>query len=82
MYTQDVYNQSMIKSFADKETEKIYNQMFSRKLPQDIQRVALRKLIMIDNAECLEDLKVPPANRLEALCKSVRSTLRKPEGTI
>ena len=67
MYTQDVYNQSMIKSFADKETEKIYNQMFSRKLPQDIQRVALRKLIMIDNAECLEDLKVPPANRLEAL---------------
>ena len=57
----------MIKSFADKETEKLYNQMFSRKLPQDIQRVALRKLIMIDNAECLEDLKVPPANRLEAL---------------
>ena len=57
----------MIKSFADKETEKIYNQTFSRKLPQAIQRVALRKLIMIDNAGCLEDLKVPPANRLEAL---------------
>ena len=57
----------MIKSFADKETEKIYYQMFSRKLPQNIQRVALRKLIMIDNAGCLEDLKVPPANRLEAL---------------
>ena len=55
----------MIKSFADKETEKIYYQMFSRKLPQNIH--ALRKLIMIDNAECLEDLKVPPANRLEAL---------------
>ena len=57
----------MIKSFADKETEKIYNQIFSRKLPQSIQRVALRKLIMIDNAGCLEDLRVPPANRLEAL---------------
>ena len=57
----------MIKSFADKETEKIYYQAFSRKLPQSIQRVALRKLIMIDNAGCLEDLRVPPANRLEAL---------------
>ena len=57
----------MIKSFADKETEKIYYQTFSRKLPQSIQRVALRKLIMIDNAGCLEDLRVPPANRLEAL---------------
>ena len=57
----------MIKSFADKETEKVYNQIFSKKLPNDIQRVALRKLIMIDNAGCLEDLRVPPANRLELL---------------
>ena len=57
----------MIKSFADKETEKIYDQIFSRKLPQNIQRTALRKLIMLDNAGCLEDLRVPPANRLEAL---------------
>jgi len=57
----------MIKSFADKETEKIYDQIFSRKLPQNIQRTALRKLIMMDNAGCLEDLRVPPANRLEAL---------------
>lgn len=57
----------MIKSFADKETEKIYNQVFSKKLPQSIQRIALRKLIMIDNAEGLEDLRVPPANRLELL---------------
>ena len=67
MYMNDGYNSNMIKSFADKETEKIYNQIFSRKLPQSIQRVALRKLIMIDNAGCLEDLRVPPANRLEAL---------------
>ena len=57
----------MIKSFADKETEKIYRQVFSKKLPQTIQRTALRKLIMIDNAGCLEDLRVPPANRLERL---------------
>lgn len=57
----------MIKSFADKETEKIYDQIFSRKLPQNIQRTALRKLIMMDNAGCLEDLRIPPANRLEAL---------------
>ncbi len=57
----------MIKSFADKETEKVYNQVFSKKLPQDIQRVALRKLIMIDNAGGLEDLRIPPANHLEAL---------------
>ena len=57
----------MIRNFADKETEKVYKQVFSKKLPQSIQRVALRKLIMIDNAGCLEDLKVPPANRLEPL---------------
>ena len=57
----------MIRNFADKETEKVYKQVFSKKLPQSIQRVALRKLIMIDNAGCLEDLKVPPANCLEPL---------------
>ena len=67
MYTRNVYNKTMIKSFADKETEKIYNQIFSRKVPQSIQRVALRKLIMIDNAGCLEDLRVPPSNHLELL---------------
>ena len=57
----------MIKNFADKETEKIYNQEFSKKLPQFIQRIALRKLIMIDNATSLEDLRIPPANHLELL---------------
>ncbi len=67
VYTRDVYNISMIKSFADKETEKVYQQVFSKKLPHDIQRVALRKLIMIDNAANLEDLRVPPANHLERL---------------
>lgn len=61
------YNVSMIRNFADKETEKIYHQTFSKKLPQNIQKTALRKLIMIDNAGCLEDLRIPPANHLEAL---------------
>lgn len=67
MYTRNGYNKSMIKSFIDRETEKIYNQTFSKKLPQAIQRIALRKLIMIDNAQSLEDLRVPPANHLEKL---------------
>lgn len=57
----------MIKTFKNKETEKIYHQEFSRKLPQSIQGIALRKLIMLDNAENLEDLRVPPANHLEGL---------------
>ena len=58
----------MIKSFADKETEKVFNQIVSRKLPHDIQKVALRKLIMLDNADCVNDLRIPPSNHLEALC--------------
>ncbi len=57
----------MIKTFSDKETEKIYSQLFSKKLPQAIQKIALRKLIMIDNAQSLEDLRIPPANHLERL---------------
>lgn len=50
-----------------KETENVYNGIFSKKFPQFIHNVALRKLIMIDNTGCLEDLRVPPANHLEAL---------------
>ena len=57
----------MILSFLDKETEKNYHQEFSKILPVDIQKTALRKLIMIDNALSLGDLKVPPSNRLEKL---------------
>ena len=68
LYTKNVYNGIvMIKSFADKETEKLYNQIFSKKLLVDIQKVALRKLIMLDNASSLGDLKIPPNNRLESL---------------
>ncbi|MBI1297599.1 type II toxin-antitoxin system RelE/ParE family toxin [bacterium] len=57
----------MIKSFGDSETEKVFNGQFSRKLPQDIQRVAERKLIMLHRSASLNDLRTPPANRLEAL---------------
>ena len=57
----------MIQSFADKETELVYQQHFSGKLPNTIQKVALRKLMMIDNAKSLQDLRVPPSNHLEAL---------------
>ncbi len=57
----------MIKSFADKETEKIFNQYFSNKIPVEIQSIALRKLILIDKAKNITDLKNPPGNKLEKL---------------
>ena len=63
----------MIRTFADKETEKIYHQGYSKKFPREIQDVALRKLIMIDNAKRIEDLMVPPSNRLEKLLKERRN---------
>lgn len=57
----------MIKSFRCKETKKIWNQQFSRHFPENIQKIALRKLFMIQRAKELIDLSVPPANRLEKL---------------
>jgi proteic killer suppression protein len=57
----------MIKSFKTKETEKVFRREGSGKLPRDIQQVALRKLRMINSAKNLNDLKIPPANRLEKL---------------
>ena len=57
----------MIKSFRDKETEKIFDRQFSGKLPQDIQRVARKKLVILDAAPKLNDLRIPPGNQLEAL---------------
>jgi proteic killer suppression protein len=57
----------MIQGFADLETEKIWSGRRSRKLPTDIQAVALRKLRILNNARVLQDLRVPPGNRLEAL---------------
>lgn len=57
----------MIISFACKETEKIWLGEVSRRLPREIQQIALRKLFMLDKAYSLDDLRIPPANRLEAL---------------
>lgn len=57
----------VIRSFADKEAEKLFYRRRSKKLPSDIQRRAQRKLVMIDAAVQLDDLKVPPGNRLEPL---------------
>lgn len=57
----------MIKSFSNKETEKIWNGIQSKKLPSEIQNVARRKLRMINNAQNITDLRIPPANHLEKL---------------
>jgi len=57
----------MIKTFRDKETEKVFNRQISSKLPQDIQRVARKRLVILDAAVELNDLRTPPGNRLEAL---------------
>ena len=57
----------MIESFGDTETERVYGGERSRKLPGDIQHRARRKLRMINQARALQDLSVPPGNRLEAL---------------
>lgn len=57
----------MIRSFADPETELIWAGQRSRRLPNDIQAIALRKLRMLNQARVLADLRVPPGNRLEAL---------------
>jgi len=57
----------MIRSFADAETERIWNRRPSRKLPTDIQRTSLRKMLQLDAAEQLHELRVPAGNRLEQL---------------
>ena len=57
----------MIQSFADAETALIWSGRRSRRLPADIEAVALRKLRLINQAQALGDLRAPPGNRLEAL---------------
>ena len=57
----------MIQTFRDKETERIFNREVSKKLPPNIQRVSLRKLLWIHGAKVLTELNVPPSNRLEKL---------------
>lgn len=57
----------MIRSFENKETEKVFNRQVSRKLPRNIQRIALRKLRMLHRAVTLQDLRIPPGDHLEKL---------------
>lgn len=57
----------MIKSFRDTNTERVFNREFVRKFPREIQQRAFMRLNAIDAAVRLEDLRLPPSNRLEAL---------------
>ncbi len=57
----------MIRGFRCAETEKLFRLQSSRKFPSNLQRRALRKLVVLDAAESLEDLRIPPSNRLEKL---------------
>jgi toxin HigB-1 len=57
----------VLRSFADKDTERVWNRQRSKQLDLPTQRAALRKLAMLDAAEVLDDLRVPPGNRLEKL---------------
>ncbi|WP_416424922.1 type II toxin-antitoxin system RelE/ParE family toxin [Pseudomonas sp. App30] len=57
----------MIKTFRDKQTEAVASGLVARRLPRDIQRVALRKLRQLEAAKALDDLRVPPGNKLEPL---------------
>lgn len=57
----------MIRSFACEETQALFNRERIRKIPESILRTALRKLRLLDAAVSLEDLKIPPGNRLEKL---------------
>ncbi len=57
----------MIRSFRDRETEKLFHREYNRVVPASLRKAALRKLLILDAADSLEDLRVPPGNRLEKL---------------
>ena len=57
----------MIRSFADKDTQRVFQRIASRRLSIKLQRIAYRKLTLIDAAETITDLRIPPGNRLEKL---------------
>jgi len=61
------YAASVIRSFRDAETRKVFERERARKLPPDVQRRAHRKLLLLNAAERFEELRVPPGNRLERL---------------
>lgn len=72
MLTLDVINAiryylAMIRSFRDRETEKVFQRESRTKFDRAVQQAALRKLLLLDAAETLNDLRVPPGNRLEKL---------------
>jgi proteic killer suppression protein len=57
----------VIKSFADRDTERLFNRERVKRFPADLLRTMLRKLVSLDAAEALPDLRIPPGNRLEKL---------------
>lgn len=61
------YDHSVIRTFADAETEALYHSLPIRRLPPEIRRTARRKLLLVNEARLLTDLRAPPGNRLEAL---------------
>ena len=76
IYNASRYSGIVIQGFADSETELIWSGRRSRKLPADIQNVALRKLRLLNQARVLGDLRVPPGNRLEALRADRQGSIR------
>lgn len=62
----------MIESFGNKETERIWNGEWVKKIPKEIQEIGRRKLRMLNNSQDLTDLKVPPSNQLEKLKGNLR----------
>ena len=72
-YSRDaVILRSVITSFADRRTKDLFGRDHARGLSAEVQRAALRKLLILDAAARIEDLRVPPGNRLEALRGSLR----------
>jgi len=63
----------MILSFGSKETEKIWNGIRIKKLPNEIQNIGRRKLRMLNNSQDIKDLRIPPSNRLEKLTGNLNS---------
>jgi proteic killer suppression protein len=57
----------VIESFSDKAAEKIWKEFYSKRFPKEMQRIALRKLIIVHRAKNIDDLRTPPGNRLEQL---------------
>ena len=57
----------MIQSFKNSETEDVFNRIYCKRFSADLQKIALRKLLLIHAAMDINDLRIPPGNRLEAL---------------